>query len=119
MFLAAAAVRAGALGATSIVTGVCQTDYSGYPDCRSSFINAMNGAIGMAWPSLEPAPAIHTPLMNLTKAETVKLARELPGCWGAIAFSVTCYVGTKCGECPACYLRRRGFDEAGEIDPAE
>lgn len=119
LFLAAATARAGAVGARSIITGVCQTDYSGYPDCRDSFINAMNAAIGMAWPSMEPAPSVITPLMNLTKTETVQLARTLPGCWEALANSVTCYYGRACGECPACFLRRRGFADAGELDPAE
>lgn len=121
LFLACAAARAGAVGASAIVTGVCQTDYSGYPDCRSEFVNAMNGAIGMAWPSMEPAPNVVTPLMNATKAQTVELAKALPGCMEALALSVTCYYGKRpgCGECPACFLRRKGFDEAGVPDPAE
>lgn len=121
LFLAAAAARAGAVGAEAIVTGVCQTDYSGYPDCRSQFVSAMNAAIGMAWPSMEPAPVVHAPLMYLTKAETVKLAQALPGCFEALKTSVTCYEGERpgCGVCPACRLRARGFFEAGVADPAE
>lgn len=121
MFLALAAARAGAIGATHIVTGVCQTDYSGYPDCRQTFIEAMQGAVAFAWPTGEPVPIIHTPLMWRTKAESVKLARELPGCWDALGKTVTCYHGQRpgCGECPACVVRARGFEQAGMIDPAE
>lgn len=120
LFLAAAAARAGAVGATAIVTGVCQTDYSGYPDCRVPFINAMQAAIVNAWPSGAPVPTIHTPLMHLTKAETVHLARDLPGCWEALGRTVTCYLGKRpgCGTCPACALRVQGFAEAGYDDPS-
>lgn len=119
MMLAIAAARAGAVGADHIITGVCQTDYSGYPDCRQEFIDAMQGAVAAAWPSGVQAPTIHAPLMNLTKAETVRLARELPGCWEALGQSVTCYHGKipGCGECPSCVLRVKGFLEAGESDP--
>jgi 7-cyano-7-deazaguanine synthase len=120
MFLAIAAARAGAVGADVIVTGVCQTDYSGYPDCRVPFIKALQGAVDAAWPSEVNAPAVLTPLMHMTKAETVRLARELPGCWDALALSVTCYHGKVpgCGTCPSCTLRARGFADAGETDPA-
>jgi 7-cyano-7-deazaguanine synthase len=121
MMLGLAVARAGVVGATHIVTGVCQTDYSGYPDCREQFITAMQGAVAQAWPGDEPVPIIHTPLMHRTKAETVKLARELPGCWEALGKSVTCYLGQRpgCGECPACHLRVKGFAEAGFLDPSE
>ncbi|MFW6089531.1 MAG: 7-cyano-7-deazaguanine synthase [Gemmatimonadota bacterium] len=63
---------------------------------------------------------MHTPLMYLTKAETVRLAHRLPGCWDALGLSVTCYEGERpgCGSCPACKLRSQGFEEAGLVDPA-
>ncbi|GAI85310.1 unnamed protein product, partial [marine sediment metagenome] len=62
---------------------------------------------------------IHTPLMHLTKAETVKMAIELPGCFKALAYSHTCYEGFQppCGKCPACILRAKGFKESGYNDP--
>jgi 7-cyano-7-deazaguanine synthase len=121
MLLALAVARAGALGAQHIVTGVCQTDYSGYPDCRENFIRSMQSAIMQAWPTGVREPQIHTPLMDRTKAETVVLASNLPGCLDALALSVTCYHGKRpgCGTCPACLLRARGFQEAGIADPAE
>lgn len=115
-FLALAASHAVALGCTSLVTGICQTDYSGYPDCRESFRVAMEKALreGLDKSTFR----IVAPLMDLTKAESVKLARTLPGCWEALAFSHTCYSG----EFPpqptaATWLRVKGFLEAGEKDP--
>jgi len=105
-----------------IYTGVCQTDFSGYPDCRRDFIDAMQEAATLAMPSSAGPIKIVTPLMDLTKGETVKMARALgDACWSALALSVTCYHGQRpgCGKCPACELRAKGFAEAGEIDPAE
>jgi 7-cyano-7-deazaguanine synthase len=120
VFLALAAAHAGTLHADVVVTGVCQTDYSGYPDCRAGFIASMNDVILAAWPSGDRAPLIKTPLMTLTKAETVALANELPGCMEALQYSVTCYYGHRpgCMKCPACELRHKGFIEAGVCDPA-
>lgn len=121
VFLALAAAKAGALGARAVVTGVCQTDYSGYPDCRAEFVDAMVGAVNLAMPSSLRPISIETPLMHLTKAQTVELARDLgPECWRALALSVTCYHGRRpgCGECPACELRAKGFAEAGHQDPS-
>jgi 7-cyano-7-deazaguanine synthase len=119
-FLATAAAYAAKIGARDIVTGVCQTDYSGYPDCRREFIDATEKAITLAMPSSAGPFTIHTPLMALTKAATVHLARSLPGCWDALAYSVTCYEGKLpgCGKCPACDLRGKGFAQAGYPDPA-
>jgi 7-cyano-7-deazaguanine synthase len=99
---------------------VCQTDFSGYPDCRRSFVDALEVALTAALPSSCGPLRIATPLMWLTKAETVRLARRLPGCWDALAHTVTCYEGARpgCGVCAACVLRARGFAEAGEHDPA-
>lgn len=117
IFLSVATALASKYGISDLVTGVCQTDYSGYPDCRQDFIWAMERAASHALDSRPPIQ-IHTPLMHMTKAQTVKLARELPGCWEALALSVTCYNGTRCGTCPSCLLRAKGFHEAGEDDPA-
>lgn len=115
---AAVAVRE---GAKDIVTGVCQTDYSGYPDCRREFIDSLEGTLRLAMPSGSGPFKIHTPLMHLDKRETVKLAGRLPGCWEALAKSITCYEGKRpgCGKCPACTLRAKGFEEAGDVDPAQ
>lgn len=119
LFLTLAAAVAVKEGARDIVTGTCQTDYSGYPDCRREFIDAQERALSLAMPSSCGPIRITTPLMHLTKAETVRLARRLPGCWEALALTVTCYEGLRpgCGGCPACVLRARGFAEAGEVDP--
>jgi len=117
-FAAAVAVKH---GAKHIYTGVCQTDYSGYPDCRREFIDAMQRAATLAMPSSSGPLEVVTPLMHLTKAETVAMARGLgDGCWTALAKTVTCYHGQRpgCGVCPACELRAAGFAEAGETDPA-
>ncbi len=120
LFLTLAAAVACREGAKEIVTGVCQTDYSGYPDCRREFIDAFERAATLALPTSSGPMKVTTPLMQMTKAETVHLARTLPGCWEALARTVTCYQGQRpgCGECPACALRARGFSDAGEIDPA-
>ncbi|MFC0296002.1 7-cyano-7-deazaguanine synthase QueC [Geobacillus jurassicus] len=111
LFLSFAAVLAKQRGARHIVTGVCETDFSGYPDCRDVFIKSLNVTLNLA---MDYEFVIHTPLMWLTKAETWKLADEL----GALEFvrtkTLTCYNGIiadGCGECPACVLRQRGLDE--------
>lgn len=119
VFLTMAAGIAVSLGARHLVTGVCQTDYSGYPDCRHETIQSLQEAINLGLPGTSPVH-IHTPLMWLTKAETVTLASKLPGCMEALALSVTCYEGQVpgCGQCPACKLRSAGFAQAGVPDPA-
>jgi 7-cyano-7-deazaguanine synthase len=115
VFLTLAAAYAWKRGIAALVTGVCQTDYSGYPDCRQDTMDALQAALraGMDFPFV-----IHTPLMLMTKAETVHLARDL-GCLDWLALSHTCYQGQRppCGDCPACRLRARGFAEAGMADP--
>jgi 7-cyano-7-deazaguanine synthase len=117
IFLTQAAAYAFSVGAHHLVTGVCQTDFSGYPDCRRATIDALQQALalGMEWPL-----HIHTPVMYLTKAQSVTLARGMKGCWEALALTVTCYLGQRpgCGTCPACVIRARGFEEAGFPDPA-
>lgn len=121
LMLSAAAALAVKLNISDIVTGVCQTDYSGYPDCRREFIDSLEATLTLAMPSSAGPFRIHTPLMHMSKGETVRLAHRLPGCWEALGLSVTCYEGQRpgCGECPACVLRAAGFAEAGLEDPAE
>lgn len=119
IFLTSAASLALSIGFDTIVTGVCQTDYSGYPDCRNTTIKALQLAINLGNEGIGRI-VIRTPLMFLSKAGTVKLAIDLPLGMEALALSWTCYEGgeTPCGECGACVLRKKGFDEAGVSDPA-
>lgn len=117
LFLTMAAANAYKNDIKHIITGVCQTDYSGYPDCRDATIKAIQVALSLG---LEKDVIIHTPLMWLTKAETVQLAKSLGDkCWEALAYSHTCYEGVfpPCGKCPACKIRTKGFKEANVIDP--
>lgn len=121
IFLSVAAAFAVKKGARHIVTGVCEEDYSGYPDCRQLFVEHMVTVIEAAMPSSTGPWTIHAPLMNLSKSRTVALARELgDDCWRAVGRSVTCYQGKRpgCGECPSCVLRAAGFCIAGLEDPA-
>jgi 7-cyano-7-deazaguanine synthase len=115
IFLTFAAAYAWQRGITNLVTGVAQTDYSGYPDCREGTITALQHAIHLG---MERDIMIHTPLMYLSKRQTVELARDL-GALPAMALTHTCYVGERppCGRCPACELRAKGFAEAGIEDP--
>ena len=115
IFLTFAAAFAYPRGIRHLVTGVAQTDYSGYPDCRQSTIQALEQAIRLG---MEYDLTIHTPLMFKSKADTVRLAVEL-GALPALADTHTCYNGRRppCGHCPACQLRARGFAEAGVADP--
>ena len=115
VFLTFAAAYAWQRNIEHLVTGVAQTDYSGYPDCRQETIEALQLTIRLGMAS---NVVIHTPLMSLSKKETVLLARDL-GALEAMALTHTCYDGRRppCGECPACVLRARGFDEAGIEDP--
>lgn len=121
LFLSVAAALAVKVGATNIVCGVCETDYSGYPDCRGTFVQAMERVVNEAMPSGSGPLVIHAPLLHLSKQATVELARVLPGCWEALAKSLTCYEGLRpgCGACPACVLREKGFAAAGVADPAK
>ncbi|MBI5754065.1 7-cyano-7-deazaguanine synthase QueC [Candidatus Peregrinibacteria bacterium] len=114
IFLSIAAIYAKQLDTTNIITGVCQTDYSGYPDCRDNFIKSLEKTLSLA---METKFKIHTPLMWLTKAETVKLMQQL-GKIGLLKHTHTCYKGKRpaCGKCPACLLRLKGFKEAGIKD---
>ncbi|WP_110927286.1 7-cyano-7-deazaguanine synthase QueC [Bacillus massiliglaciei] len=111
LFLSFAGVLARQIGARHIVTGVCETDFSGYPDCRDAFIKSLNVTLNL---SMDYPFVIDTPLMWLNKAETWALADQL----GAFDFvrekTLTCYNGIiadGCGECPACKLRRKGLED--------
>ena len=118
IFLTFAAALAWRRDARHLVTGVCETDYSGYPDCRDDTVKAMQVALNLG---MDARFVVHTPLMWIDKAATWALAREL----GGAAFvelvrteTVTCYEGDRatphdwgrgCGACPACALRRKGW----------
>ncbi|MDQ0218807.1 7-cyano-7-deazaguanine synthase QueC [Peribacillus cavernae] len=111
LFLSFAGVLAKQINAKHIVTGVCETDFSGYPDCRDIFIKSLNVTLNL---SMDHPFVIHTPLMWLNKTATWALADEL----GAFDFvrekTLTCYNGIiadGCGECPSCKLRKNGLDE--------
>ena len=110
-FLSIAAVYAREHDIMNIVTGVSQTDFSGYPDCRDSFIRSLNVTLNLA---MDEQFVIHTPLMWINKAETWKMADEL-GIFDVIRHeTLTCYNGIPgdgCGHCPACKLRRQGLEE--------
>jgi len=115
VFLTFAAAYAYQRGIGNLVTGVAQTDFSGYPDCRDETIRALQKTLRAG---MESDLVIHTPLMHLSKKETVELAQDLGGL-PAMALTHTCYEGKRppCGECPACELRAKGFAEAGIEDP--
>jgi 7-cyano-7-deazaguanine synthase len=111
LFLTFAGVLANQVGAKHLVTGVCETDFSGYPDCRDVFIKSLNVTLNL---SMDYNFVIHTPLMWLNKAETWKLADELDAFDFVQEKTLTCYNGVisdGCGECPACKLRQKGLDD--------
>lgn len=122
LFLTIAANRAAVLDIQDMYTGLAQEDYGGYPDCRQSFVDAMQIALGEGIWGDPGAFTIHTPLMNLTKADSVRLAVTTIGGHDfqqVFALTHTCYAGVKggCGKCHACILRDKGFVEAGVVDP--
>ncbi len=120
IFLTFAAALAYRRGIFHIVGGMCETDYSGYPDCRDETVRALNDAVSLGMARLFK---FHTPLMWLDKAATWKLAHDLGG--AALVDLIrershTCYLGERgaqhdwgygCGECPACVLRAKGWRE--------
>lgn len=111
LFLTLASIFAYQVGAQTVITGVCETDFSGYPDCRDEFVKALNQAV-----SLGMARDIKfvTPLMWLNKAETWALADYYHQLDKVRYETLTCYNGIKgegCGECAACHLRARGLAE--------
>lgn len=115
IFLTFAAAWAWPRNIGNIVTGVAQTDYSGYPDCRAETMRALEVTLSLA---MESDVCLHTPLMSLSKKQTVELAASL-GAIDAMRLTHTCYNGKRppCGVCAACKLRARGFAEAGIADP--
>ena len=115
IFLSYAAAYAYQENIKHVVLGACETDFSGYPDCREDTLVRATEALSLG---MEADFELHTPLMSLTKAQSVVLAKEV-GAFKALRLSHTCYNGVRppCGDCPACLLRARGFQEAGEEDP--
>lgn len=110
-FLSIAAVYAREHGISHIVTGVSQTDFSGYPDCRDAFIKSLNVTLNLA---MDEQFVIHTPLMWIDKCETWALADELGVLDLIRERTLTCYNGVQgdgCGHCPACKLRREGLEK--------
>lgn len=110
-FLSVAAVYARERSIRHLVTGVSQTDYSGYPDCRDNFLKSLNVTLNLA---MEAQFVIHTPLMWLDKCQTWALADELGVLDVVRRETLTCYNGIPgdgCGHCPACQLRREGLEK--------
>ena len=115
VFLTFAAAWAWPRKINVLVTGVAETDYSGYPDCRENTLASLQESLRLG---MESNIEIHAPLMHLSKKQTVELARDL-GAIEAMGWTHTCYNGVRppCGSCAACDLRARGFSEAGIEDP--
>jgi len=120
VFLALALAWAEAVGATDIVIGVNAVDYSGYPDCRPAFIESFERTAALATKAgVEGARfTIHTPLIDLTKADIIRRGLALGLDYG---MTCSCYdpgpCGVPCGRCDSCLIRARGFAEAGVRDP--
>lgn len=122
VFLSFALAYAEVIGSSDIFIGVNALDYSGYPDCRPEYIEAYERMANLATRAgVEGAGLrIHTPLIDLTKAQTVELGHRL-----GVDYSLTssCYdpdpIGLPCGHCDSCLLRIRGFEEAGSQDPLQ
>lgn len=110
-FLSIAAVFARERGIRHLVTGVSQTDFSGYPDCRDSFIRSLNVTLNLG---MDEQFVIHTPLMWMDKCGTWAMADRLGVLDLVRHHTLTCYNGIPgdgCGHCPACKLRREGLEE--------
>lgn len=120
VFLTYAAALADRRGLDRLIGGMCETDFSGYPDCRRDTLDALEKALNLG---MDRSFQIETPLMRLTKAQTWALARSLGG---DVLVEITrrdthtCYLGERgsfhdwghgCGKCPACTLRQRGYEE--------
>ena len=111
LFLTLAGIYAYQIGAEAVITGVCETDFSGYPDCRDEFVKSLNQSLVLG---MDRQLNIETPLMWLNKAETWALADQ----YGKLDFvrekTLTCYngvIGDGCGNCPSCDLRRAGLED--------
>ena len=110
MFLLIAAIYAKSKGIRDIITGVCETDFSGYPDCRAVFIKSCNETLNLA---MAYEFRVITPLMELNKEQTWALADRLGVLDYVAENTLTCYngvVGRGCGTCPSCVLRQRGYE---------
>lgn len=119
LFFTFAAALAWRRGASVLVGGMCETDYSGYPDCRDNTLKAMQVALSLG---LDAPMVLETPLMWLSKAQTWALTQTLGGSTLndlIIEHTHTCYLGERgarqawghgCGQCPACALRRTGYE---------
>ena len=119
VFFVYAAALADRRGLSALVGGMCETDFSGYPDCRRDTLDAMQSALNLG---MAQDFALETPLMLITKAQTWALAKNLGGealVNLIVEESHTCYLGVRetphpwgygCGACPACELRQRGFE---------
>jgi 7-cyano-7-deazaguanine synthase len=118
IFLTLAAAWASTINVHHLVIGACETDFSGYADCRDIFIKSLQVSLNLAT-DFTKSLIIHTPLMWLTKAEEFQLADELGQLTFIIQETLTCYNGIEtmnefgkgCGNCPACQLRKKGFEE--------
>ncbi|ADN76432.1 preQ(0) biosynthesis protein QueC [Ferrimonas balearica DSM 9799] len=111
LFLTLAGIYAYQVGAQTVITGVCETDFSGYPDCRNEFVQALEKALVLG---MDRPLTLATPLMWLDKAQTWALADH----YGTLELvrdrTLTCYngvLGAGCGTCPACQLRARGLEQ--------
>ena len=122
VFLSLALAWAEVLGASALFLGVNSVDYSGYPDCRPEYIHAFERMANLATKAGVEGTTrfrIHTPLIDLSKAEIILLGLAL-----GVDYSLThsCYDpvgGRSCGQCDSCLLRKAGFAEAGQVDPVE
>lgn len=117
LFFTLAHAHAQEIKAEALVTGVCQTDYSGYPDCREDFVRQLAVALNIGY---QTKIEILAPLMHLTKWQTFELADEVDFLHEVLKYSHTCYEGNRthfhewgfgCGKCPACKLRSKGYNE--------
>lgn len=117
LFITLAHAYAQKIGTNILIGGMCETDYSGYPDCRREFIDNLINTLNLG---SDTKIKMITPLMNLTKAETFKLAKDYNFLQEVIDLSHTCYEGDRihknewgygCGYCPACKLRKKGWEE--------
>ena len=118
MFFTVAAMLAYRLGIADLVAGVCETDFSGYPDCRDAFVQSMATSLAIG---MDTAMQIHTPLMFIDKAASWQMAHDLGGSELVELIRTdthTCYRGVRdalhdwgygCGACPACELRQAGY----------
>lgn len=123
VFLSLGLAAAEASGAEDIFIGVTAIDYSGYPDCRPEYIQAFEQMANLATKAGVEGTSkfkIHTPLIEMTKADIIKKGLEL-----GVDYSLThsCYHpdanGTPCGQCDSCLLRKKGFEDAGVEDPVK